>query len=49
MYESQFARIRRRIGMGIVGLGAFGVMWMFTPGLPVMFVQGRIDPSLRRR
>ena len=36
MYESPFARVRRRIGMGMFGLGTFGVLWMLTPGLPVL-------------
>jgi CxxC motif-containing protein (DUF1111 family) len=35
MYESPFARIRRRVGMGMFGLGTFGVLWILTPGLPV--------------
>ena len=36
MYESPFAQIRRRVGMGMFGLGTFGVLWMLTPGLPVL-------------
>ena len=36
MYDSPLARIRRRIGMGMFGLGTFGVLWILTPGLPVL-------------
>ena len=37
MHESSLARARRRVGAGMFGLGALGVLWMATPGVPVLF------------
>ena len=36
MYESPLESARRRVGLGMFGLGTVGVLWMLTPGLPVM-------------
>jgi CxxC motif-containing protein (DUF1111 family) len=36
MYESPLETTRRRVGMGMFGLGAVGALWILTPGLPVM-------------
>jgi CxxC motif-containing protein (DUF1111 family) len=36
MYESPLARARRLVGMAMFGLGTFGVLWILTPGLPLM-------------
>jgi CxxC motif-containing protein (DUF1111 family) len=36
MFESSFARTRRRVGMAMFGLGTFGVLWVLTPGVPLL-------------
>ncbi len=36
MYESSFARTRRRVGMAMIGVGTFAVLWCLTPGLPLL-------------
>jgi CxxC motif-containing protein (DUF1111 family) len=36
MYESPLVRLRRRVGVGMFSLGALGLVWMMTPGLPVL-------------
>lgn len=36
MYESPLASMRRRVGLGMFGLGTAGAIWLFTPGLPVL-------------
>ncbi len=35
MYDSPFARIRRWVGMGLLGMVTLAVLWILTPGLPV--------------
>jgi len=37
MHESQYNRVRRRVGWGATGVFALGVCWVFSPGLPVLF------------
>src|SRR5262245_36661533 len=36
MYESPLETMRRRVGLGMFGLGTVGILWMVTPGLPVI-------------
>jgi CxxC motif-containing protein (DUF1111 family) len=36
MYESPLVRMRRCVGVGVFCLAVLGVVWMVTPGLPVM-------------
>ena len=37
MYESPYARYRRRVAWGLSGLFACGLVWLLTPGVPVVF------------
>jgi CxxC motif-containing protein (DUF1111 family) len=36
MFESPLARMRRRVGAAILGVGLVGLLWMLTPGMPVL-------------
>ena len=36
MFESPLMRMRRRVGAGMFSVGVVGVLWMITPGMPVL-------------
>ena len=36
MFESPLVRMRRRVGAGMFSVAMFGVVWMMTPGVPVL-------------
>jgi hypothetical protein len=36
MFESPLTRVRRRVGAGIFSVALVGVLWMFSPGMPVL-------------
>jgi CxxC motif-containing protein (DUF1111 family) len=36
MFESPLMRMRRRVGAGMFCVGVVGVLWMMTPGMPVL-------------
>jgi mono/diheme cytochrome c family protein len=47
MMENALARSRRRVGLGLSVLSVSWVIWMLTPGVPVLWAP-RADPSVRQ-